>query len=325
MAPSNEKDCEKDNLKEGSTELTVEAKTGASYEAFGVEVPGGTLHVGRWGKGDRKLIAIHGITGNHLGMHALADQLGDEYTLIAPDLRGRAGSFEVPGPAGMARHADDVVAVMDQAGIDRAVVLGHSMGGFVAVVLAHRAPERVKSLVLVDGGIPLELPPPLADMDVEELTRAMIGPSLDRLRMTFESADAYIDFWRPHPALADEWNDYVEDHYRYDIGGEPPEMRPRVNEEIILQDAGSELVQPDVTEALDALKHPVVLLRAPRGLFNQVPPLYPDGSFDGWLQKLPRLREALMEDTNHFTIMMTEHGAKDVAEVVREELNATGS
>jgi len=293
-----------------------------NYETFGVGVPGGTLHVARWGSGYRKVIAIHGITANHLSMHPLADQLGDDYTVIAPDLRGRAGSFEVPGPAGMARHADDVVAVMDHAGIDQAVVVGHSMGGFVAVVLAHRAPERVRTLVLVDGGIPLELPPPLAEMSVEELTRAIIGPSLDRLKMTFESADAYIDFWRPHPALADSWNDYVEAHYRYDIGGEPPEMRARVNEEIILQDAGSELVQPDVSDALDGMNHRVVFLRAPLGLFNQEPPLYPHGSFDVWKQKLG-LRDVLIEDSNHFTIMMTPRGAAKVADIVREELDRT--
>ncbi len=300
--------------------MTVEAKAGASYETFGVDVPGGTLHVGRWGKGEPTVIAIHGITANHLSMHPLADQLGEQYTVIAPDLRGRAGSFEVPGPAGMGRHADDVVAVMDHAGIDQAVVLGHSMGGFVSVVLAHKAPERVRSLVLVDGGIPLQLPPPLAEMSVEELTRAIIGPSLDRLRMTFESEDAYLDFWRPHPALADYWNEYVEAHYRYDIGGRPPEMRPRVSEEIILQDAGSELVQPDVTDALNAMKHPAMLARAPRGLFNQVPPLYPDGSFDEWREKLPGLRDIVIDDTNHFTIMMTEQGAAAVAEVVKGEV-----
>jgi len=300
--------------------MTVEARNPASYETFDVGVPGGKLRVGRWGKGDRPLVAIHGITANHLSMNPLADQLGDDYTVIAPDLRGRAGSFEVPGPAGMARHADDVVAVMDEAGIEQAVVLGHSMGGFVAVVLAHRAPERVKSMILLDGGIPLELPPALAEMPVEELTRTIIGPSLDRLRMTFESADAYIDFWRPHPALADEWNEYIEAHYRYDIGGEPPNMRPRVSEEVILQDAGSELKQPDVTDALAVVKHRAVLVRAPRGLFNQVPPLYPDGSFDVWKEKFPDFEDVLVDDTNHFTIGMTTRGASKVAEIVREEI-----
>jgi pimeloyl-ACP methyl ester carboxylesterase len=288
-----------------------------AYETFDVEVPGGSLHVGRWGTGERVIVAAHGITGNHLGMHPLADQLGNDFTVIAPDLRGRGGSFEVKGPAGMARHADDIVAVMDHAGVDDAVVLGHSMGGFVAVVLAHRAPERVRSLVLVDGGIPLDLPPALAELSVEELTRAIIGPSLDRLRMTFASADAYIDFWRPHPALADAWNDYIEAHYRYDIGGTPPEMRPRVSEEIILQDAGSELAQPDVTEALTDLKHPVVFLRAPRGLFNREPPLYVDSSLDQWRERLPGFRDFVIPDTNHFTILMTPSGARQVAEIIQ--------
>jgi pimeloyl-ACP methyl ester carboxylesterase len=288
-------------------------------EAFDIDVAGGTLHVGRWGRGPRTLLAIHGITANHTSMHALADALGDGFTVIAPDLRGRGGSAGISGPFGMGPHADDMVAVLDHLGIDAIDVLGHSMGAFVAIVLAHRAPHRVKRLILVDGGLPLDLPEALKELPVDELVTAVIGPALQRLEMTFESVDAYLDFWRPHPALADDWNDYVEEHYRYDLVGSPPALRSGVNKEAILADGGSELREPDVAQALESFTHPAYLLRAPRGLFNQVPPLYTDEWTAGWRAKLPTLRDKVVEDTNHYTIGLTPRGAGAVADVVRQE------
>ena len=129
------------------------------YDSFAVEVDGGTLHVGRWGTGRPVVVAAHGITGTHRAFRALAEQLGEEVTLLAPDLRGRGHSNRVGGPFSMAAHADDLVAVLDHVGVQRATIVGHSMGGFVAVVTAHRHPERVERLVLVDGGLPPELGP----------------------------------------------------------------------------------------------------------------------------------------------------------------------
>ena len=70
-----------------------------------------------------------------MNFEALADQLGDAVTLLAPDLRGR-GRSSAGGPYGMAAHADDLMAVLDHAGAADALVVGHSMGGFAAVVAA---------------------------------------------------------------------------------------------------------------------------------------------------------------------------------------------
>jgi lipase len=68
------------------------------YDSFAVEVDGGTLHVGRWGTGRPVVVAAHGITGTHRAFRALAEQLGEEVTLLAPDLRGRGHSNRVGGP-----------------------------------------------------------------------------------------------------------------------------------------------------------------------------------------------------------------------------------
>jgi hypothetical protein len=50
---------------------------------------------------------------------------------------------------------------------------------------------------------------------------------------------------------------------------------------------------------------------------NQVPPLYPEASLETWRAVIPQLRTELVEDCNHFTILLSEAGARQVADVVR--------
>ena len=91
-----------------------------------VPVVGGDLRVGfRPGKtGAPVVVLVHGITANHLSWSMVADQLGEDATLLAPDLRGRAGSASLPGPFGMANHALDLLAVLDDFGVRRATIVG---------------------------------------------------------------------------------------------------------------------------------------------------------------------------------------------------------
>ena len=290
-----------------------------AYQAFDVQVPGGKLHVGRWGSGPAVVLAAHGLTGTHMNFEALADQLGDAVTLLAPDLRGRGRSSAVGGPYGMAAHADDLLAVLDHAGAADALVVGHSMGGFAAVVAADRHPHRVRSLVLVEGGLPLDLSA-LAGLPVEEMVRAVIGPSLDRLRMTFPSVQAYLEYWRQHPALAGDWNDYIERSYTYDLAGEAPDLASSVREEVVLEDSASFLRSDDVERALGRLAQSVVLVRAPRGMFNQEPPLYTDPVVAASRGRVPQLTDVLVPGVNHYTILLTKRGASAVADVIRERL-----
>jgi len=286
------------------------------YETFDVQRPGGSLRVGRWGSGPRHVVAAHGVTANHVSFQALADQMPDDTTLIAPDLRGRGGSNGIAGPYGMPEHADDLVAVLDHLGVASATVVGHSMGGFVAVVAADRHPERVDAVLLVDGGLPLDLGP-LAQLPITELVDAIIGPSLQRLRMTFGSAEEYLDFWRPHPALRDHWNSYVEAYLRYDLVGTGSVLRSGVREEAVLADSESDLREGVVEAAVLALRHPTIFLRAPRGLAD-ADPLFAEKTVARWQRELPGLVVRTVPDVNHFTIALTERGAQAIAEALRE-------
>lgn len=299
---------------------TVRAVAGERYRSLDVPVSGGDLRVGVWVPGPGAVeapvvLAVHGITSSHLTWPLLAAAL-PEVTLVAPDLRGRGWSNGLPGPYGMPAHAEDLVAVLDALGVDQVVAVGHSMGGFASLVLADRHPDRVSSLVLVDGGMPL-LPPP--GITPEQLSQAVLGPAADRLRMTFPDRAAYRDFWREHPAFAD-WTPELTAYVDYDLQGEPPRMRPATQVAALDEDI-RELVDGDsVLGAVQRLRHPVTWLVAPRGLQDEVPPLYPPAVRERWCAQVPGLQAVEVPDTNHYTIVTHRHGAEAVLRWVRRAL-----
>ena len=284
------------------------------FEFVDVPVAGGALRVGRWGTGSRVVLGVHGVTASLMSLVPVARHLGDDCTLIAPDLRGRGASAGLPGPFGMASHAADCAAVLDHLGTGPVTVVGESMGGFVGVVLAARRPELVERLVLVDGGLPLPVP---EGIDVDTVIDAVLGPAVARLRQTFESVDAYLDFWRVHPALQEDWSDDIEAYLRYDLTGDAPALRSRVSEAAVRADGAENLVDPGlVPDALASLRCDVTMLRATRGLLNG-PPLYPDEVVEPWRAVVPRLADEVVDDTNHYTIAFGDRGAKTIADHVR--------
>jgi lipase len=263
------------------------------------------------------VLAVHGITGTGVSWNIVRDQLGDDVTFIAPDLRGRGRAAGWGPPYGMAQHAADLVALLDERGVEQAVVAGHSMGGFVAVVLAHLHPDRVKNLVLVDGGLPMtpQAPDP-GVVDIDQILTAVIGPAIARLSMTFESRDAYREFWKAHPSFAgQQWNDYVEQYVDYDLVGTEPDLRSGVSAEAVKGDATDLFAAPTLYDAIAALDKPAVLLRAEKGMMNEATPLMGDEL----VQQYPQVKDlGFVAGTNHYTILLSDHGAKAVADAIRQ-------
>ncbi|WP_334170921.1 alpha/beta fold hydrolase [Sinomonas sp.] len=293
----------------------MSAMKNSTYRTWDAAVQGGALRVGEWGinDGDAPLVlAVHGVTASHLAWAVLAEKLPG-VRLIAPDLRGRGRSSGLPGPWGMAQHADDLAQVLRAAGADEsrpAVVVGHSMGAFVSLVLADRFPELVGRLLLIDGGIPLEAPPGLT---ADEALAAVLGPAAERLRMEFPSPEAYLDYWRPHPALGPHWSPEIEEYLLYDLQGEAPQLRPATSLEAVAHDNRDLFGGSAVRAALGRLPRPTHLVRAQRGLLDQVPPLCPDDAVAHALVRFPQLRVTDIPDTNHYSVVMDHPGASAVA------------
>lgn len=282
-----------------------------------VPVRGGDLHVGfRPGKaGAPVVVLVHGITANHLSWSIVADQLGEDATLIAPDLRGRAGSASLPGPFGMANHALDLVAVLDHIGVDRATVVGHSMGAYTAAAFAVNHDDRLAGLVLVDGGVSFATVPEAGDVDA--VLNAILGPAMKRLSMTFADVDAWLEYWKAHPSLQ-EWNDAIEKYVLADLAGVPPQLRSSCNVEAIRAD-GRDTLGPG-GQFFRRLTRPTPWLRAPRGLLNQTPGMYPDAVAGQICADVPILRDIRVDDVNHYTITMSDRGARVVADVIRAQM-----
>lgn len=310
------------------------------YRTFEVEVRGGAMHVGEWsrpGAGGQTVLAVHGVTSSHLAwpfvvraLLAPARESAGEPThdgagpgaaagvarVLAPDLRGRGRSNTLPGPYGMAQHADDLAAVLRASGVDGrqpAVVVGHSMGAFAALVLADRHAELVERLVLVDGGFPLDVP---TGQTRDEALQTLLGPALERLGMEFGSPEDYLAYWRPHPAFAHDWTPEVEDYIRYDLAGEAPHLHPATVPAAI-PDGNADLYGGEVVlGALARLRVPTLFLRAERGFFDDPTRLYPDEVIARAHEEHPSIAMRDVPGTNHYTIVMTARGAAAVAGAV---------
>jgi pimeloyl-ACP methyl ester carboxylesterase len=247
-----------------------------------------------------------------MSWQAVARQMPPGWTLAAPDLRGRGYSAHLPGPYGLERHAADVTAVLRHFG-GRPVLAGHSMGAYVAL-LAHDAhPNLSRRLVLVDGGLPLPVPD---GIDPDVALKASIGPAIARLRQTFPSVEAYLDFWRVHPALADHWTADVEAYARYDLAGEAGSMRSRVVPAAISADSRDVLAEKPFADALGRLTQPTPLLTAPAGFLGEPPGILPPELVEKWAELVPQLRPLRVPDVNHYTIVFDPRGAAAVARAI---------
>ena len=287
------------------------------FDLQSVEVDGGRLQVGVCGAAPGRaratVVAVHGITASHVSWATVARALPPDLALVAVDLRGRGGSASLPAPFGMRAHCADLLRVLDGFGLDSVVAAGHSMGGYVASLLAADHPARVRSLVLVDGGFPLSPPPGVAPADV---VAAVVGPAVARLSMTFASRDDYFEFWRGHPAFARDqaWNDDVESYLDYDLEGDPPNLRSRVSAAAVEADGVELLVDAEAGRAVERVRCPIEIVRVERGLLDEPSPLVP-------LPTIAPLVHApysvtTVPELNHYTLVFHPTGAKAVADAI---------
>jgi lipase len=113
------------------------------------------------------VLAVHGVTG-HAARWVVLERELPELRWVAVDLRGHGRSPWVP-PWGIEQHVADLTAVVDDLGLERFAVVGHSFGGAIAVHLAHALGDRVTRLALLDPAIGLD---PQAMLQTAEDSRA---------------------------------------------------------------------------------------------------------------------------------------------------------
>lgn len=96
------------------------------------------------------LVLLHGFPFDRSMWREQLDELGDEFRVVAPDLRGLGETRLGEGEASIEGMAEDVFALFDELKLERVILCGLSMGGYVAFEFMRKFPERVRALVLAD-------------------------------------------------------------------------------------------------------------------------------------------------------------------------------
>ncbi len=272
-------------------------------------VPGEVeLAIGRAGDGTDPVVCLHGITAEHRAFNTAARYLGPSRGLVGVDLRGRGDSDKPDSGYGLETHASDVARVLDHLGLESAVLVGHSMGGFVALKTALAFPERVRALVLLDGAWPrVESSPEEMTEEEREEAAALekgLARAFGRLDMTFESPEAYLDFWFPDQGLTmDDLPPDLADYYLYDLGEVEGGYQPKASRAAAEEDSRLNAENSPTAEEMRGVACPVALVRASQGFFPGSVPLISDETRDIMARVLDIRTEALLEGANHYTML----------------------
>jgi pimeloyl-ACP methyl ester carboxylesterase len=175
------------------------------------------------------ILCVHGITANCRCWDVLAHVLAPDYRILAMDLRGRGRSEKPAKGYSLETHLLDMNGLMDDLGIDRAVVMGHSLGAFIGLAFAAQYPKRVDRLILVDGG---------GDLSQEQFDQVFAGikPALDRLQHVFPSVEAYLESMRQAPYIQ-PWSPATETYFRYEIEATDDGVRTNIQSSHIAEEA----------------------------------------------------------------------------------------
>ena len=267
------------------------------------------INLAVWEGAGKPILCIHGITANCRCWDTLAQSLTPEYHVMAMDLRGRGLSDKPSKGYALEYHLQDINCLLDDLGLDRAVIMGHSLGAFIGLAFAAEHSERVERLILVDGG---------GDLSKEQMEKVFVGikPALDRLGQVFPSAEAYLDKMKSAPYIQ-SWSAVTETYYRYEIevveGGVQTNIDPAH-----IQEEAANIRKVDCAPYYPRIKCEVLILRAPNGLLSQDDILLPAEVIDRMTREISHARRFDVEGRNHYGIVFQPHAARD--QIIQEFL-----
>lgn len=272
-----------------------------------VPVSGGHLAVETHTGTSEPILVVHGVSSQRMLWSWLRAE-SPHLTLVAPDLRGRGDSVDVTGPSSLAQHADDLDSVLDTLGLDAVHVCGMSMGGFVAVEFAARYPSRVKSLVLVDGGVPVAPPAGLT----QENVAAVFSDRIARTQQHWNDIGDYIEFLvSTSLPLLDPADPLLRTYAEHDL----VDGSVRLSSDAVVADATDVFFG---ASRFRELTMPIRFLHAQWSVGANSAPMYSSQIVDA----LDLTSITAMPGLDHAGTIMTAFGAAAVGETIDEAIDA---
>jgi pimeloyl-ACP methyl ester carboxylesterase len=262
------------------------------------------IQLALWSGEGRAIICVHGLTANCRCWDTMAASLAPRFKVIALDLRGRGLSEKPPEGYGVEQHCRDIEAVIENLGIERPVLMGHSLGALITLALTARRPEKTAGLVLMDGA---------GCLSEEQLEKVLTGikPALDRLGLVFPSFDAYTARLKQAPFL-NPWSKALERYFRYEIEDVPDGVRSRVRPEHILEEIEN-LKEVNAADYYPRIKCPTLILRATEGTLSPDDRVLPESAVERMLKEISDARCVSVNGANHYSILFQPNPARDDA------------
>jgi len=260
------------------------------------------IQVAVWeGKG-KPILCVHGLTANCRCWDLLASSLSPRHKVLAMDLRGRGLSNSPPSGYSVETHCKDILALMDDQGLERPVLMGHSLGAFISLVFAAKYPRRLDRLILVDGG---------GKLSEAQMTKVFAGikPSLDRLGKIFPDFESYLALLKQAPFLQ-PWNSFFETYFRYEVEDVEGGVRSRVHPKHIEEEAGN-LKKMDSSQFYKKVMTPTLILRATKGMLSEDDLVLPADVAERMVREIPNAKKVDVEGSNHYSILFQPNPMRD--------------
>ena len=255
-----------------------------------------TLRWVQWGEQGPPIICIHGITANAFFFQSLADGLATDYSVFAYDLRGRGDSDKPEDGYSVPIHATDLAALIDELGLERPIIIGHSLGALIALYFAAQYPDKLSKLVLLDAGTPLPWSTPAEQP-------AWLTAAIDRLGTPVPSFQEYTRRLKAAPFLGPYWNDYMDIYYKHDVLHENDgSVISKCYKAGVLEEAEHfDEAQPE--QQWRHVTVPTLLLRAGQGLFTENDQLVPEPAAEEARHSIRDCQYVNFPELNHYTIV----------------------
>jgi lipase len=257
----------------------------------------GDLAYGEWPGDGPAVVLVPGIFATHRSIAALAQRIAPRRRVLAFDLRGR-GHSPTTGPFGIERHAADLWTALDALGVQRPLLVGHSLGAFVVARAAAARPGS--DVVLLDGGLWAPYPVPV------ELVHHVFAE--DRARLEREFVD-----------LKDYDDERDEDEVSYelvDVGGR---LRPIMPVAAFDEDVASIAAHVGGNATLGAAGCSVLAIRALQGVGGDpAAQMLPDATIADARAAIASLRVVDVPDSTHGAIVREPVAALVAAEILGE-------